>query len=242
MKIADGIEMLEVEGVFLGQPCKVYPSIIVDGDTTILVDAGYPGVHPQIIEAMKRAGIPAQKLNKVILTHQDIDHIGGLPALLEDIPQHVDVLAHEEEKATIQGERKPNKLELLERSLDTASEETRWIYEQLQRAYQKCHIQVDQMLKDGEELPYLGGVVVIHTPGHTMGHICLYLRKFKILIAGDALVVEDNQIKLCPEYLNYDKALFAQSFKKVTHYEIERVICYHGGFIKSNFHEEFEPV
>ncbi len=99
MKIATGVEMLEIHGTVLGQSYRIHPTLIVDGNTILLLDTGYPGQHAQIREAVEKAGIPFENLNKVILTHQDIDHIGGLSAILEEAPQRIEVLAHEEEKA-----------------------------------------------------------------------------------------------------------------------------------------------
>lgn len=37
-----------------------------------------------------KAGVSFDKLSKVILTHQDLDHIGGLPGILKEIPHKVD--------------------------------------------------------------------------------------------------------------------------------------------------------
>ncbi len=93
---------------------------------------------------------------------------------------------------------------------------------------------MDQTLVDGQELPYLGGITVIHTPGHTLGHICLYLSESKTLIAGDALVAEEGMLAASPPSLNYDAALSKQSLKKLARFEIESVICYHGGFIQDH--------
>jgi glyoxylase-like metal-dependent hydrolase (beta-lactamase superfamily II) len=46
---------------------------------------------------------------------------------------------------------------------------------------------VDEHLKGGERLDLAGGTKVIFTPGHTPGHLSLYLERSKVLIAGDAL-------------------------------------------------------
>ncbi len=79
------------------------------------------------------------------------------------------------------------------------------------------------------ELPYLGGVAVIHTPGHTLGHICLYLKDSRILIAGDALDVEEGRLVPAPASTNYNLGLCKQSLQKLAGYVIQSVICYHGG-------------
>lgn len=46
----------------------------------------------------------------VVLTHQDIDHIGSISDILKEMCGKVKVLAHKEEKAYINGEKKPVKL------------------------------------------------------------------------------------------------------------------------------------
>lgn len=71
----------------------------------ILADTGYPGQFPLLIEAMKQAGFPLEKLVRVIITHQDLDHIGSLPVLLAEGPPSIEVWAHELEKPFIEGER-----------------------------------------------------------------------------------------------------------------------------------------
>jgi len=47
-------------------------------------------------------------------------------------------------------------------------------------------IPVDKRVKDGDIIS-LGGVdlEVVHTPGHNPGHMCLYIRKSRILFSGD---------------------------------------------------------
>ena len=42
-------------------------------------------------------------------------------------------------------------------------------------------------IADGEVLPVLGGLRVVHTPGHTPGSVCLYAAREGILFSGDAL-------------------------------------------------------
>jgi glyoxylase-like metal-dependent hydrolase (beta-lactamase superfamily II) len=44
-------------------------------------------------------------------------------------------------------------------------------------------IKPDLLLKEGDDI---GGFKVIHTPGHTVGHICLY-QTGRVIFAGDTL-------------------------------------------------------
>ena len=56
-------------------------------------------------------------------------------------------------------------------------------------SYDKDRIQnVDIFISDNDEVEIAGvKTKVIHTPGHTLGHVCLYLEDQKCLFAGDTL-------------------------------------------------------
>lgn len=83
-------------------------------------------------------------------------------------------------------------------------------------------------------MPYCGGIKVIYTPGHTPGHICLYLKRIKTLISGDALGVEGSLLVKSPPFTDFDPDLSIKSLKKLTKYDIETVVCYHVGLYKDN--------
>lgn len=220
----------------MGTSSIIHPALIWDGETAILVDAGYPGQLPQIREAMERAGVSFVRLDTVIITHHDLDHTGSLSVILKELPQKARVLAHEEEKPYIQAERRPTKMSQAEALLKSLPEgqgqEIKTFYEYLKANYENLKAKVDRTVADGEDLPYCGGITVVHTPGHTPGHICLYHRQSRTLIAGDALFVEGGLLVPAPGFTNLDPDLAARSLKKLTRYDIETVICYHGGLFK----------
>lgn len=234
MNIARGIEMFEISSLIMGAQSVIHPTLIMDDDgTTILVDTGFPGQLPLIRKAFEDAGASFEKLSVVILTHQDIDHIGNLAAIREELP-HIRVFAHGEEKPYIQGDKVPVKVARLEAQLPGLPEETKTIYHKLKVGFESCRTPVDRMLSDGEEFPYYGGITIIHTPGHTPGHICLYQQKSRTLIAGDALMVEDGTLVKTMVFTNDDPDLYAQSLKKLAAYDIEAVVCYHGGLYRGD--------
>ena len=55
-------------------------------------------------------------------------------------------------------------------------------------------VAVTNTVEDGDVLPLRGGITVIHTPGHTEGHICLYMNESGLLVAGDELDLVDGGI------------------------------------------------
>lgn len=91
-----------------------------------------------------------------------------------------------------------------------------------------------RVIGDGEELPFCGGITVIHLPGHTPGHIGLYHHSSKTLIAGDALFVDNSRLTVPPDSLNVDTDLAINSLKKLTQYDIAQIICCHGGLYTKN--------
>jgi len=233
MKVDQGIEMLEIPANVMGTPNITYPTLIWDSDTIVLIDTGYPGQLSLIRDAFDKAGVPFDKLTITILTHQDIDHIGNLLSIQKELPS-VKALAHAEEKAYIQGDKCPIKVAQLEASLDSLPPEMKVIYKKLKAGFQSCLAKIDKILTDQEELPYCGGIIVIYTPGHTPGHICLYHKQSKTLIAGDLLGVEEGMLVKTSPSINFDNDLVQKSLKKITQYDVDNVICYHGGLFKNN--------
>lgn len=233
MKIADGVEMLEIPAILANGPGVIHPALLWDEEIAILVDAGFPGQLGQFRAAVEQAGVPWSRLGMVIVTHSDMDHIGGLAGLLKDAPRPIEVLAGEAEKPYIQAERPPIRLAQMEGQLDSFTGERRrqmqTLYDNLKTNYRKLGVRVDRTPADGEVLPYCGGITVIHTPGHTPGHLCLYHGPSKTLIAGDALNVADGRLLPGPEFLAFDREEARRSLRKLAGYDVEKVICYHGG-------------
>jgi glyoxylase-like metal-dependent hydrolase (beta-lactamase superfamily II) len=234
MKVANGVEVFELKTNMMGRQTEIHPTLIWDEHEVILVDTGIPGQLPEIREAMENAGVPFNKLSKVILTHQDRDHIGSLPDILKAVNHKVAVLAHKEDKPYIEGDKPPIKMnpERVTKMLESVPEEQR---QQVQALFTSpITAKVDRTVEDGEVLPYCGGITVIFTPGHTPGHISLYLNRSKTLITGDALVAVNGELLGPNPQFTPDMQTALKSLKKFTKYDIETVICYHGGVYKEN--------
>ena len=209
MEIAKGVEMLQLEF----QEFIIHPILLWDDEMAVLIDTGFPGQFEDIQVEMERVGVSIDKVKVVILTHQDIEHIGSLPKVLENGVSDIKVYAHELDKPYIEGD-----LPLLK----------------------DVHVEnppkgkVSDTVIDGQELPYCGGILILHTPGHTPGHISLYLKPSKILVAGDSMYSVNGVLGgvHAPTTLNIMEA--RQSLKKYLNLDIESVVCYHGGLSKGN--------
>jgi glyoxylase-like metal-dependent hydrolase (beta-lactamase superfamily II) len=239
MQIAPGVEMLELPAMLMNGPGFLCPTLLWDGREVALVDAGLPGMAPQFAEAMARAKVPLEKLTRIIITHHDLDHIGSLGEVQRSVPHPVEVLAHADEVPYIQGEKRPIKMTpevmaQMEEQMKSLPDERRQAMRAMFESLKNQKITVDHTLGDGETLPYCGGIRIIHTPGHTPGHICLYLEASKTLIAGDALFVDNGKLVPAPAFINADSSGALASLKKLTAHDIAHVIAYHGGLFGDN--------
>ncbi|MDR3667074.1 MAG: MBL fold metallo-hydrolase [Ignavibacteriaceae bacterium] len=228
--ISKGLKVLEIP--YMGR--QIHPTLIWDDEIVVLVDAGFPGQLHELRKAMDEAGIPLSKLSKVFITHQDVDHIGGLQEILKVSDHKIEVIAHKQERPFIEGEKPLIKMtpERLAGMFGALPAEKR--KETEARFLESLKSKVDKTVNDGEVLPYCGGITVIFTPGHTPGHICLYLSQYKTLITGDALNVINGQLVGPNVEYTPDMDMARKSLEKLTQYDIETVICYHGGVYQEN--------
>lgn len=204
----------------------IHPTLVWDANSVILIDTGMPGEEEQLRKAMENVGISFDQLTAVILTHQDIDHIGGLPNILSNSRKDLAVYAHELEKPYIEGTYPLIKTDLnrmKKEEIEALPEEMRNLYANPPKA------NVTHTIKDGQVLPYAGGIQVIETPGHTDGHVCLYLQQSKTLVAADAMYCVNGILGGTHEPTTLDVDTARRSLEKLLDFEIDSVICYHGG-------------
>ncbi|KQL48887.1 MBL fold metallo-hydrolase [Brevibacillus choshinensis] len=206
MYASEGIKVIKLEMKVEGGLFVVHTGLLWDENEAILVDTGIPGQLDVIKSVVEQESIPFQKLKKIIITHQDRDHIGSLPEIVEAFDGAIQVCAHEVAIPYLAGETPLIKSGAL-----------------------VPPVKVDQILQDGDILPYCGGIQVIYTPGHSPDHISLYHIPSKTLISGDALTAQEGVLMPFNPDFTPDKATALQSLAKLVDLEIETVIAYHGG-------------
>ncbi len=227
MKLSEGIGILEFSINLTGAESKIHPTIIWNNNSALLIDAGISSSMPDIQREMERLGVPFESIETIIITHQDIDHFSGVAEIVNKLGD-VKVCAHKEDVPYIQGEKRIVRLNsgFMERISSLSEKEQ----EKVLDIFENSSAKVDIKLSD-EELEWFGGIKVIHTPGHTPGHICLYHENSKTLIAGDAMNIVDGRLTgTNTSILSSDEAKEAvKSLEKLSKYDIENIICYHGG-------------
>ena len=223
MRIAENVEMLEVHGMGV-----YYPVLTWDESDVVLLDTGFPGEFDLIKQGLAACGFTPEQVTKVILTHQDVDHVGSAKAFRE---LGATIMAHVDEAPFIQGDKPLIKITAMEERLDQLSEEQLGFYNMLKGFMPKLAVPVDGLLTDGQVLPFCGGIRVVATPGHTPGHIALFLDKSQIVVCGDAANIQDGQLVGPAGHVTYDMDTAMKSFEAIKALKPAGYVCYHGGYL-----------
>ena len=136
--------------------------LVINEETkeSVMVD---PGAYPaKVKNAVKEQGL---KLKAVLLTHAHFDHIMGLSDVMEDVKVPVYV---EEADLPMMTDGESN----------------------LSSTYVRGGYRFEEAVpvSDGQQLEIAGFQFrVIHTPGHTKGSCCYYLKDEGVLFSGDTV-------------------------------------------------------
>lgn len=226
------ITILKIPFSFGGINDAIYPVVLRDEWHMVLVDCGYVGFLKKIERAMENEGLHCKDLTHVLITHHDHDHMGTLSELKRTYPQ-IRVVTSRTEKPYINGECKPLRLvqaEAMQPSLPPEQQAFGRAFCEMLAKVQP--VSVDDLVQNDECLPWCGGCVVVATPGHTKGHISLYLPASQTLIAGDAAVLEGQTLTIANPQYALDIAKARQSLNLIIHSKAKRIICYHGGVME----------
>jgi glyoxylase-like metal-dependent hydrolase (beta-lactamase superfamily II) len=199
------------------------PYLIVEPDGLTLIDAGLPGSHRKILNYLRSLGFAPKALKRIIITHADFDHVGGLAALKKATGARV--FAHTIE-ARGMAERHST------RPIRPRNAPGRLFFALLDKLAKPGAVVADELLKDGQTFPVLGGLQVLETPGHTPGHISLYSPSTGILFCGDSLVSEKTGLRGSTGANNWDQALSDAAVRRQAALGARIVCSGHGAIVK----------
>jgi glyoxylase-like metal-dependent hydrolase (beta-lactamase superfamily II) len=145
-----------------------------DGQVT-LVDCGIARAPARIVAALAAVGKRPSDVTRILLTHAHADHAGGAHDLVgrTGVPG-IDV--HEADAPYVTVGRNAPTADTTMGRLVSRGPTTRF-----------DPVAIGQMLTDGLVLDIAGGLRVLHTPGHSPGHISLLHEGSGVLITGDAI-------------------------------------------------------
>jgi glyoxylase-like metal-dependent hydrolase (beta-lactamase superfamily II) len=201
MEIAPGVHAVRLLSVY---------AFLISEPRMTLIDTGLIGSGRSVQRYVKGIGRSMDDLAQIICTHAHPDHIGAVRELAGD--REVEVLMH---PADLAG--------LSVRLRDAVANRNRG---QL-IAYFTRHPGEATPIQDGQLLPMLGGLEVVHTPGHTPGSVCLYARRDKLLFTGDVLQVIRGKVTFASTVFSDDMALARASVARMAELDVETIAFSH---------------
>ncbi len=182
MEIAPGVYDLTppTRGYLKGGYVHAY--LITHGQDLIVIDTLFDADAQVILDQITKLGKTPRDIKHILMTHGHRAHMGGLARLkqLSGAP----IYAHAWEADIITGDRPQQGVTLLPQKGIAAYP---IIFFGTLAGPLSNHVPapVDQLINEGDQI---GPVRVLHTPGHTPGHLAFYIPERRVLFTGDAFV------------------------------------------------------
>lgn len=160
--IKNNIEIMNFVVNEFGTNCYVYKDDA--SNSAVIIDPG--GDMNQIVNLVQQRGL---KIVNIMITHGHYDHIKGLAEIIRLQP-NIEVVVYKDELGLIFDDEE-NLSILFSDNLTKQLQNVNWL-----------------RVKDSDEL-FCGTkkIKIIHTPGHTIGSMCLYVQEKNFLFTGDTL-------------------------------------------------------
>lgn len=192
-RLADRVWRLELG---LVPPLASNAYLLVDGDVT-LVDAGLPFNRPPLRREIESTGHQVGELDRVLVTHYDLDHVGGLARLdVFDGPVYMG----------------DADVRLLTREWNPPSFHHKGLFHRVARRLFPLRSIDLRGVEDGETV---GGFVAYHTPGHNPGHTVYVHEDLDVGLLGD--LVWENGGRFTPPFWldSYDMRQLRESIRRL---------------------------
>ena len=184
-------------------------------DEITIIDCGSPLSGTRVLDAVRELGRSVADVRDIVITHTHLDHVGALPEVQKHIPARTAV--HYAEAGLLTSDKRlPNPVV------------HPWLAALTDGFFARSDpgaARVDLELDDGDELPVLGGLRVVHNPGHTAGSISLFFPERGVLIVGDALQFRFGRLMLPNRLFSEDLTQAGESVRKLALLDFE-TLCF----------------
>lgn len=199
--------------------------LLVDGAVTI-IDTGTPGSEDKILRAVRTLGKEPSDVDAIVVTHLHADHAGSLAAL--KAATGAAAWMHPADAALVRDGTAARRMYpapgLANRLISTAM--------RFLAPASVSPAEVEHHAEDGDELPFAGGLRVVHVPGHCAGQIALvWPRHGGVLIAADAAAntaLPGRRRKLSYPPIFEDFEVGKQSLRRLAQLEVAVAVFGHG--------------
>lgn len=220
-------------GVFSVEASHTNFILMSDGDEVTVVDTGYPRDRRLLEAAVAEIGRSVSDCTVLLLTHGHVDHSGSAEWLRREA--ELLVRCHPDEVHQTRGR--------ITEQISPAALLTRVWRPDVMRftmnavthgGLMRRSIETVTTFTDGEVLDVAGSPTVVHTPGHTSGHVGFHLADRGVLISGDALVTvglwdpADTGPQLVPRPFSHDHDQAIATLDRYVDLDAEVLLPGHG--------------
>ena len=224
VEVTPHVWSLPAQPAFYTGPQAPNVFLVQDGDEAALIDSGFGDEQSVAARREFLRSRPRLWLRYIVLTHHHFDHSSGASDFKADTGAEV-VLHRDEEKFLLDP-----------RSEAPQDFEEMWEKEEVRRGMQALREKAartppDVRAGDGDVLR-VGGLTieVVHTPGHTLGSVCLYLREERALFTGDTVLGLGTVAVSPPPY--GDMGLYIQSLERLKRLDAALLLPGHGQTVR----------
>lgn len=201
---------------------------LVDDDVT-LIDTGAPGSGRLVLRQLREIGRWPSDVKRVVLTHYHIDHRGAARELQE--ATGATVFIHKSEAAYLRGQQPYPSL--------FRSELLASLTEPFTAATRLRPIADVEEIEDGDIVDALGGLRVLHAPGHTQGSISLWFKETGLLFSGDAMEYRRGRLLPPARLVTEDMDLAELTLRSLAQLGAERICFSHFPALRGKATEAF---
>jgi glyoxylase-like metal-dependent hydrolase (beta-lactamase superfamily II) len=198
---------------------------VEDGADLMLIDAGLPGFLGQL-EAFLRG----RRLGAVLLTHAHGDHVGVAEKVRT---AGATVYVHEGDEEMARTGRYPKREGSLLRYLRYGATWRLLAVGARNGAFRTPKVAAVTTFTEGAELDLPGRPRIVHTPGHSNGHVVFHFPDRGVLVAGDAIVTYNpltgrHGPQIMPSAFNVSGAQAIASLDRLEPLEAGALLVGHG--------------
>ncbi|HXK32553.1 MAG TPA: MBL fold metallo-hydrolase [Dehalococcoidia bacterium] len=177
-EISPHVRSLHVDLKWFPQPYPPNVFLVRDGNEGALVDSGFSDDESYNARTEWLRSMPELKLRYIIITHHHYDHAAGAHRLRDATGAEI-VLHRDEKELLLNPKLETGDVEVPEDQKEAREQAKKWREEAAKST-------PDLLVEDGQVLD-VGGLHlrIVHTPGHTAGHICVFFEEERMLFAGD---------------------------------------------------------
>jgi len=188
-ELADDVWWFDLRGV------NAY--LVEDDGAVTLIDSGIPYDHRKLVGGLDRLGYSPRDLDRVLLTHYDFDHVGGIGRLPRFDGQ---IYAGAPDAPLVAGDRAPD------------WRNHKGLVQRLTAPLLSAPADPVEPVEDGDTI---GSFTAYHTPGHTSGHVCYVSESLSVGFLGDLVRESDGRLEASPWIMSEDTDQVRASIRRI---------------------------